>query len=259
MSPSVVCYPTPGKAKARRVLQAFAQGALGIVADDLPERLADGAAAFYGVVEATRPLWRQAREARRDWYYLDNSYFSVGRETFFRAARNALQVDDLQPPNEARAKALGIVCQPWQRRGRHIVVCPQSDWFMRGVCSWAGGSLGWQDEVMRRLAGYTERPVLPRPWTSNKKVAMESLRAALKGAHALVTHMSAAANEALLAGVPVFVTGMCAATPLASGELSRIESPEYPDNRAEWAAGLAGAQWTLQEMKAGDAWRALRA
>jgi hypothetical protein len=53
----------------------------------------------------------------------------------------------------------------------------------------------------------------------------------------------------------VFVTGLCAATPMASGELSRIESPSCLEGRAEWAAGLAGAQWTEDELRSGAAWR----
>lgn len=84
-----------------------------------------------------------------------------------------------------------------------------------------------------------------------------TLQEDLKDAHCVVTHMSAAANEALIAGVPVFVTGLCAASPLASGSLKEIEHPRYPSGREEWLAGLAGAQWTLDEFRRGIAWRAL--
>jgi hypothetical protein len=67
--------------------------------------------------------------------------------------------------------------------------------------------------------------------------------------------MSAAANEALLAGVPVFVTGECAARQMGRNALQHIEQPFYPDDREEWAGALAGAQWTEQELAKGAAWQ----
>lgn len=257
MSLSVVCYPTPGKAKARRLLEAFAQGAGGRVAAAIPARLEDGAAAFYGVTAATKHLWHQARTEQRPRFYLDNAYFDAGREKYFRATCNALQAFELLPPAPERFARLGVAMQPWRRDGRHIVVCPQSDEFMRTCCNWAGGAVAWLEEVLQTLNAHTDRPIVVRHWQRNKASAAASLGRELKGAWALVTHMSAAANEALVAGVPVFVTGLCAATPMASGALAQIEKPLRPDGRLEWAAGLAGAQWTVEEMKIGRAWRAL--
>lgn len=257
MSLSVVCYPTPGKAKARRLLEAFAQGAAGRVVEFIPPRLEDGSAAFYGLTRDTRHLWDQARREQLPRYYLDNAYFDVARERYFRVTRNALQAFELQPTAPDRFAKLGVAMQPWRRDGRHIVVCPQSDDFMRLCCSWGGGAVAWLEEVLQTLNAHTDRPIVVRHWQRNKGLAAASLARDLKGAWALVTHMSAAANEALVAGVPVFVTGLCAATPMASGALAQIEKPLRPDGRLEWAAGLAGAQWTVEEMKNGTAWRAL--
>ena len=60
-------------------------------------------------------------------------------------------------------------------------------------------------------------------------------------------------------GVPVFAAGPCAASTMALPDLTRIETPIYPDGRAAWAAALAGHQWTIDEMRAGLAWHALHA
>lgn len=258
-SPSVTCYPSPGKGKAKSLLGAFAEGAGGQVVHGAPGALEPGAAAFYGVTKELKHLWEQTRREQRHYYYLDNSYFDGARGAQFRVTRNALQAFERLPPDRARFAALNVTVQPWRRNGRHIVVCPQSDAFMRDMCSWTGGVLAWQEDVLGTLNQYTSRPIVMRHWSADKDALGKTLLEDLKNAHALVTHSSAAAVTALLAGVPVFVTGLCAATPLASGELSRIESPLYPEGRADWAAGLAGAQWTVDELRDGVAWRALNA
>lgn len=251
---SVVCYPQPGKARSRQVLEAFAAGA--VAARVLPvlgpalER--EGGAAFYGVV-GIEHLLRLAIAEKREYFYGDNAFFDRGRGKFFRFARNCLQLHDLAKPDHARAKAQGLHCRPWRRDGRRIVVVPQSEHFMRLVAQ-----DGWLFRVLRELEQHTGREIVVRLWRRDKDKAARTLHADLKDAWALVTHMSAAANEALLYGVPVFVSGRCAAAPMASGELSAIESPRYPEGREEWAAGLAAMQWTLEELRSGMAWRALK-
>jgi hypothetical protein len=247
VSPSVICYPTPGKAKARLLLEAFAQGAVST------SGLAP--AAFYGVTEATLADWQRVQAEGRDWYYLDNAYFDATRGTHFRATCNALQASGDEAPDWVRFAALELNVKPWQRGGRHIVVAPQSDWFLRGLC----GQRDWLGDTLRQLKAHTDRPIVVRHWTSDKAAAAANLQADLQGAWALVTHMSAAANEALVAGIPVFTTGRCAATRMGLSELERIEQPRRPDGRYVWAAALAGLQWTIEELREGVAWRRLHA
>lgn len=220
-------------------------------------QLRPGPAAFFGVTEATLPLWRQVRAEGRDWYYLDNAYFDCARGTHFRATRNAFQASGAEAPDLARCAALDLAVQPWGRKGKHIVICPQSDWFLHGLHGWAGGAQGWLEAVLTTLKVHTARPIVVRHWKRDKAQAAADLAEDLRGAWALVTHMSAAANEALLAGIPVFTTGLCAATRMGLSELERIEQPRRPDGRQAWAAALAGRQWTEGELREGLAWRAL--
>lgn len=232
-------YPQPGKARSREVLQAFAEGWRGGMA-----------AAFYGVVGLENEFARA--RASGEWIYGDNSFTDLQRGRFFRFARNAFQVSTLQQPDHARAKAQGVTVRPWQH-GRHIVIVEQSAHFLN-LC---GAGADWLKRTLVELGKMTDRPLRIRPWRRDKGKATMTLQADLQDAHALVTHMSAAAVEALLAGVPVFVTGPCAVTPMASGSLSDIERPSYPDGREDWCAGLAGSHWTLQELRKGMAWRRL--
>lgn len=251
MSHSVTCYPQLGKAKSRLVCEAFAAGCGGRLHAGNYTVLDPGGAAFYGVV-GIEHLLRLAIAERREFWYGDNSYFDAGRGRYFRFSRKCLQESKLLPPDHARLKALGVAVKPWRKEGRHIVVVEQSEHFLDLV-----GQKHWLLRALSALSQVTDRPLKVRRWSRDKAKAASSLRADLAGAWALVTHMSAAANEALLAGVPVFVSGLCAATPLASGELSKIETPRHPDGREDWAAGLAAHQWTLDELRSGDAWRML--
>lgn len=237
-------YPQPGKAKSDHILSALAEGAGGAAEGGTP--------AFFGVV-GIEPVWRAAREAGA-YLYCDNSYFDATRGTHFRVGRNALQTVAEKPDWDRRSE-LNLGLQPWRRGGGHIVIAAQSDHFMKEVADWPGGVVAWQESVLLTLKKHTDRTILFRHWSRDKGERARTLRQDLDGAWALVTHMSAAANEALLFGVPVFVTGACAAIEMGLSQLERIESPRRPDGRQEWAARLAASQWTLEELKKGFWWR----
>lgn len=252
----IVGYPTPGKGKARILLDAFCAGAGGKVSNDV-SKLQDGGAAFYGVVEATKPIWRQAHNEKRDVYYLDNAYFDSQREVYFRATRNRLQHSGFAKSNGKRFKSLGIEIQPWRKAGNHIVVCPQSDQFMREVVGYYGYSTNWLKDTLTALKHYSDRPVIVRPWNGNKREWYRTLPADLKNAHALVTYSSASAITAILSGVPAICTANDTIARTMAGQLHEIETPPMYDCRQEWASVVADNQWNIDEMRNGTAWRML--
>ena len=227
-------------------MEAFAAGCRGRMASTEALVLESGAAAFYGVRPAWSRLWQQAKAEGRDWYYIDNAFFDVDREQRFRVAKNCVQLSSFRRRDYPAFRG---VIKPWRTDGEHIVVCSQSDEFMRTVI---GFNEHWADTVCSVLQRYTTRPIIRR-----SKGSKASLERALMNAWAVVAHSSAVANEALLAGIPVFALGPCAASSMALSDLSRIENPWLPDGRAEWSAAVAAHQWTLAEMAQGQAWRAL--
>lgn len=232
------------------MVDAFIAGAGGRVSGQTTN-LEEGGACFFGVV-GIEHLVRLAIAEERAWWYGDNSFFDRSRGRYFRFSKNALQLSSLQTPDHGRLKALGISPCPWRKTGRHIVIVEQSEHFLS-----LAGARQWLAKVIAEVSGCTDRTLRVRRWSRDKSGAAASLGKDLHGAWCLITHSSAAANEALLAGVPVFVSGRCAATPLASGPLANIESPRFPDGREDWAAGLAARQWTLEELRSGMAWRTL--
>ena len=83
-----------------------------------------------------------------------------------------------------------------------------------------------------------------------------SLARSLAGARVAVTFNSNAGVDAVLAGVPTIATDPGSmAWPVAAHSLS---APLVRPNRAKWAARLAWCQWTMDEMKSGAAWDALK-
>jgi len=226
--------------------EAFARGAGGRVVTGAPLELAPGPAAFYDV-RGVEHLWRQAIRDGRTWYYMDNAYFDAARDRLYRAARNAVQADGLGEPDWARWRALGINIGPWQRHGTHVLICAQSDDYLSLM-----GETAWTGRAVEALRRHTDRPIIVR-----RKNVRRHLAEDLRDAWAVVTFTSSAAIEALLAGIPAFCTGRCAASPMGLAELGQIEHPRYPEDRERWAAGLAAAQWSIDEIAAGVAWHAL--
>lgn len=255
----IVCYPTPGKDKARRICEAFAVGAGGTVADRIPGELPIGAVPFfYGVTPATKHLWQQAQDEGQDWYYCDNAYFDSTRELYFRVTKNRLQHDGRGISDGRRLNALGISFLPWREptsRG-HVLVCPQSDEFMRLVADYPGE---WINDTVPALKGLTTRKIVVRKWERNKAERRRTLQQDLQGCFALVTWSSAAAIAAIAAGVPaICMAPDCVARPVAGHYLDEIDCPPANLQRMPWAAVVADNQWTLEEMRNGTCWRQLQ-
>lgn len=215
-------------------------------------QLLPGGVAIYGFLRGGLAVLQAAQKEGRQWVYADRGYFratqGADHSGYFRLTRNAYQHDGmslLRDPQRWARLALRIA--PW-RRGRHVLVCPPGDVFTRAVGGFAADT--WLQDTLRTLRAHTDRPIRirhkPRPKDNAPPLAFD-----LQDCHALVTYMSNTAVEAVLAGVPVFCTGKCAARAVGRSDLTQIEHPYYPDWRHDWAATLAANQWTLNEIRAG--------
>lgn len=245
----VVCYAQPDKTKSKRVMDAFCAGCGGRMAWTTEKALLDGDCAFYGVRPPWKHLYEQAKREGRRIYYLDNSYFDVAREKEFRVGVNSLQSWQKKPSDGRRLARLGVQVLPWRQTGDYILLTPQTDEFMATL----HGISGWTDQVIASLqASGNYRDLVVR-----RKGARAPLQRDLKKAWALIAYSSAAAVEALIAGVPVIVQDETCAAYDFSGLLEDIESPMMPNGRLEWLGRLADSQFSLDEMKDGKMWRAL--
>lgn len=228
-----------------RWCRAFARGCGG--AWQLRGPLRDGPVAMFGHPDLEAML-RQARAEGRVWYYGDHAYFGCGR--FYRCTRGAMQLAGADGDADPRRfLQFGIPVRPWRRTGSHIVLCPNSESFLARY-----GVPNWVEDTVAALKAVTDRKIVLR-WKAHAE--RRPLAADLVDAWAVVTFTSNSAVEAVLAGVPAFCTAPCAAAAMSSANLHSIEAPVMPDGRLEWASRLANNQWTLEEMAAGQLWRAI--
>lgn len=235
-----------GRATSHHIGLAFAQGCgAPNIYDDAVVR-SRPIALFGGVYQW--PVIQAAREDGRDWYYADHAYF--GRYRYYRITRSAFQHDGAGTADSARFLRFNLPIRDWRKEGRHILICPPDRNFaaLMGIDGQA-----WLDGVLDQLSVRTDRPIRIRD-----RHAKTPFHSDLANAWAVVTFMSNAAVEAVIAGFPVFCLGECAARAMGSADLDLIESPLYPEGREQWAANLAANQWTLEEIASGMAWETLR-
>lgn len=253
----VTAYPVAGKAKSVEICRAFIQGCGGAIAHN-PSELMSGAAFFYGVDASNQHIFDQVLREGREFYYCDNAYFDKVRQSYFRVTCNRLQHEGIGKSDGQRFAALGISMLPWRTSGDHVVVCPQSDHFMRNIAKCGGD---WLAKKVKAVVSSQATLVhlRDRPWSPDKAALSASLEDDLRGALGLITYSSAAAVTAVLNGIPVSCDESCAAWIMSSNIFDTESKPDVWSMRQEWASVLADNQWTLDEMRAGLAWKMLHA
>lgn len=197
------------------------------------------------------PLLERAKDNQRDWFYADGAY--VGRGEYFRITRNGYQHDGTGPGDFARFMRAGGTIQSWRRNGSRILVCPNSHvhFPLFGL-----DADQWVADVVDTLRRHTDRRIDVR-W--KKDATDRPIEVDLVDAWAVVVWSSAAALDALMAGVPALsLAPHAAARRMGSTDLADIETPVYPDDREAFFAALAANQWTLEEIQAGVAWHGLQ-
>jgi hypothetical protein len=219
----------------------------------------DGVSAFWGVSDDTRGTFLEARAGARPWVYLDHAY--MGRGRFYRVTMNATQIGTEVagvPGCPARLAASGAKVRDWRKPGDYVLITPPGDRWLH-LLDEGFTQREWVRRTEAAVRAATDRPVRIRFKPSSRVRVVPFLDEAVR-AWCVVTHQSVTAVEALLAGVPVFVTTPhTAAAPMASLDLSQIETPRRDGDRQAWAAWLAANQWSLDELRSGEAWRALTA
>lgn len=227
-------------------------------------------AVFYGFNATMRRIFADYREAGKTVVYVDLGYFGRVEGGALRGYHKVV-VNGRHPTayfqnrahDDSRARGLGLRIKDW-RSGRHIIVA--------GMSAKAAEAEGfrveaWERKAIARLRSLTDREIIYRPkpsWSKAQPIegarfepGREDLPALLADCHAVVTHHSNVAVDGLIEGVPAFaMSGV--AVPLATGDLSRIETPHRPEGREQWLNDLCYCQWNVKEIAAGLAWRHLK-
>ena len=143
-----------------------------------------------------------------------------------------------------RWDALRIELRPWREAAGELLILGQRGIGEPGIAA----PKGWAESARRIMGGR----VRPHPGTGSAVPLEDDLRKAW----AVATWHSAAAFQALIFGIPVYCAfpkwiGAQAATPI---EFFGKRPPKRSDaDRLEMFRRLAWAQWTLDEIRSGEA------
>jgi len=195
---------------------------------------------------------------------------------------NFLSADS--PPDrwEAMKARWNIKSDPWRKSNLEdpilFVLQPSDNWSMNQL-----DPIEWFMKVYKQLRPLTKRKFIVRPHP-NHVVAMENrkedfpddvelvigqkyfegdekkyyrfhFQEAIANCHAVITHNSTASVDSCVRGIPTFVTSdLALCWPVANKDLSKIESPEYPE-RAQWLNDLGYKLWSEKEIGDGTVFK----
>ena len=203
-------------------------------------------------------------EDNRDFYYMDTGYFGNERtqsnpngwKYWHRIVKNNLQHDQLIERPGDRFAAFKRKFNPWKKDGRKILIAAPDEKPMK---FYEKDLEDWLTETVDTIKKYTDRPVEIRRRNKLRldRLTTDTLENALNDdVFALVTFNSNAAVESVFQGIPVFVLAPAsAASPVGLRDLSKIETPYYPDKDKlqAWGNHLAYGQFHISELKSGKA------
>ena len=204
----------------------------------------------------------------RDFYFMDTGYMGnqpsplnpMGWKYHHRIVKNDLQHDEIVNRPADRFKRLAIPLHRWKKGGRKILIAKPDEKPMK---FYDLDLDQWVQETIDTIKQYTDRPIEVRDRVKSRtdRMVTNSLKEALDDdVHALITFNSNAATEAVMYGYPAFTLAPThAAKPVTEQDLSKIETPYYPEmEKVEaWAHHLAYGQFHINELKDGTAWRIL--
>ena len=203
-------------------------------------------------------------EDSRDFYFMDTGYFGNERtqsnpngwKYWHRIVKNDLQHNEIIDRPGDRFATFKRKFVPWRTSGRKILIAAPDEKPMK---FYEKDLESWLTETVNTIKQYTDRPVEIRRRNKLRldRMTSDTLADALNNdVFALVTFQSNAAVESVFQGIPVFVLApTCAAAPVGLKDLSKIETPYYPDRDKlqAWGNHLAYGQFHISEIKNGKA------
>jgi hypothetical protein len=230
-----------------------------------------------GRMEQYRKIWNDYRSQGKPVIVLEvgglrrNESFKIGINGINRDADFANQQFD-----NKRWPLFKHTLKPWNPTGDMIVICGQHD----ASEQWKGlpRMEQWIVQQIREIRKYTSRPILVRPHPRNiiqfKENEFENVKVrlpkrdyrtyddtdfkvTLERTWAVVNHSSNPAMEAVIRGVPVFVSESSLCHDVGNINLADINTPAMP-SRMNWANRLSYTEWFKDEIEAGLPWARIK-
>ena len=215
-------------------------------------------------------IFRQQRQNKLDVIVLETGYINrgAGETHHYAAGFNGLNgradFKNKGMPSDRSdklRKASLLHCLNWKVDGEKIILCGQVPWDASVDHSdhvqWLKKTAGKIQSVTERTIVFRPHPLATLPPLEGCEYSTEKLEYDLEDAHCVVTFNSNSGVEALIRGVPVIACDEGSmAWSIVGSDLRLVETPKHPD-RAQWLNDLSYAQWSLEEMRSGEAWRHL--
>lgn len=230
-----------------------------------------------GRMSANRKIWNNFQERNKPVVVMEvgglkrNSTWKMGINGINRDADFANDIFD-----DKRWPKFNIEIKPWKQTGDTIIICGQHDTSHQ----WRGKPImaDWIEQQIIEIRKYSSRPILIRPHPRNifdfnekkyKDIRIEKPRRdtstyddtdfkkTLNSAWSVINHSSNPAMEAVINGIPVFVSESSLCHDVGNHSLTKIENPIMPE-RQQWANKLAYTEWTVSEIREGLPWQRIR-
>ena len=230
---------------------------------------------FWGFMRNSKRIYEVSKQKDIPFYFSDHAYMYHIKHSYFlkngnhsdpwyRVVKNGFVIDKITDTNDKRYLELKatypddneLEIKPWNKSGNHILVFPPSHW----LCHMIGvDAIKMLEDTIEKLKQHTDREIRVRVKKLGGQYNPVPLEKDFENAHAVVSFQSSAAVKAVTKGIPSFtmMDKHSAVLPMSQSDLSKIETPIYPDNRYEWLCNLANHQFLSSEIQNGYAKRYL--
>jgi hypothetical protein len=225
---------------------------------------------FNGRMAPNKNIWNNCIRHNRPVIVLEVG--GINRGETWKVGLNGINRDAYfgdRGNTEERARSLGLKLKPWKEQGEYILICGQHD-----------KSLQWQNmprmshwvmDTIDKIQKHTDMPIIFRPHPRCRLEAIESqyknvyrdeprhiegtyddFNLSFAKVHAIVSYSSNPGPQAVINGVPAFVSPSSLAYDAANDIdfLHDIENPFKPD-RTQWLNDYAWTEYTLDEISQG--------
>lgn len=220
-----------------------------------------------GVIKKDRI--REAESNNTDYYYIDTGYIgnfpspgnTSGKKIWHRIVKNGLQHSELRNVPEDRWQNLirqdpRLRWKGWKNYDKKILLVLPNP---KATKFYDIDYASWVNDTTEKIKKFSNLPIEVRVKgsRSERNHGYSIYDAFDSGVYATVAFNSIAAVESVFYGIPAFVTVPCAATPLASTDLSQLSSPYRPSDELIYkqACNLAYGQFTIEEIEKGYAFK----
>ena len=210
---------------------------------------------------------RNCWATKRDFYYVDTGYIGNNkkRKEWHRVVLNNVQHRKVIDVPSDRFDWLfmhdpELKFPGWRKDGRAILLVTPSPKPCRFYNVDRDNCV---EDTVNTLKKYTDREIIIREKVERRlRVGTGHIYTQIRNddIYALVTYQSIGAIEGIIRGVPAFTSAPTAADSVSNKDLTKIETPWYPDEEQiyKWQKWLAYCQYTSAELSNGNALRFIK-